>query len=281
MRRMLIRECSKLAFSEAPLICAAISNPRSPLPEQQETRLSLYTMNPSYISWVEALLSNEFYPTAGVPSSTSKYSRNTGPGQQRLCGQSGRLTKDYTPKRRVGSSNIVPGTLSGPTCSASHCQTSLHILTLSHSGGAYVSNLSTCFLTSNLLQDLDPWAVSQGNRRVDITKLEFYGGKVIRDKVRCPDRPYMVAGAAVHPSSETTSVIFCTQGTLHEAAGLVCIEARRPHTARMILNNFHGKPFNSPSEVISNPVDKAVYFTVSTALDRMENSSFMLLDCPC
>ena len=123
--------------------------------------------------------------------------------------------------------------------------------------------MSTCFLTSNLLQDLDPWAVSQGNRRVDITKLEFYGAKVIRDKVRCPDRSYMAAGAAVHPSSETPSVIFCTQGSLHEAAGLVCIEARRPHTARMILNNFHGKPFNSPSEIISNPVDKAVYFTVS------------------
>ncbi len=133
-----------------------------------------------------------------------------------------------------------------------------------YTGGAYVSRMSTCFLTSNLLQDLDPWAVASGHRRVEITKLEFYGAnKVTRDKVRCPERSYMAAGAAVHPSSEQPSIIFCAQGSLHEAAGLVSIEAKRPHKARMILNNFHGKPFNSPCEIVSNPVDNAVYFTVS------------------
>jgi gluconolactonase len=125
--------------------------------------------------------------------------------------------------------------------------------------------MSTCFLTSNLLQDLDPAAVSSGNLRVEMTKLEFDDvNKVTRDKVRCPERSYMAAGAAVHPSSENPSVIFCTQGLLHEAAGLVSIEARPPHKPRMILNNFHGKPFNSPFEIVSNPVDNAVYFTVST-----------------
>jgi gluconolactonase len=133
-----------------------------------------------------------------------------------------------------------------------------------YGGGAYVAPLSTCFLTSNLLQDHDPAAVSSGNRRVEITKLEFYGAsKVTRDKVRCPERSYMAAGAAIHPSSEKPSVIFCTQGQLHQAAGLVSIEARRPHKARMILNNFHGRPFSSPCEIVSNPVDNAVYFTVS------------------
>jgi hypothetical protein len=100
---------------------------------------------------------------------------------------------------------------------------------------------------------------------VEITKLEFLrANKVTRDKVRCPERSYMAAGATVHPSSETPSVILCAQGSLHEAAGLVSIEARRPHKSRTILNNFHGKPFNSPCEVVSNPMDNAVYFTVST-----------------
>jgi len=126
--------------------------------------------------------------------------------------------------------------------------------------------ISTCFLTSDLLQDLDPGAVASGNHRVEITKLEFYGtNKVTRDKVRCPERSYMAAGAAVHPSSENPSVILCAQGLLTEAAGLVSIEAKKPHKPRMILNNFHGKPFNSPFEIVSNPIDNAVYFTVSVS----------------
>ncbi len=130
-----------------------------------------------------------------------------------------------------------------------------------YGGGAYVPRISTCFLTSNLLPDPDPWAVSSGNFKVEITKLEIRDeNKVTRDKVRCPERSYLAAGAAVHPSSETPSIIICTQGSLYDAAGLVSIEAKRPHKARMILNNFHGKPFNSPSEIVSNPVDKAVYF---------------------
>jgi gluconolactonase len=129
--------------------------------------------------------------------------------------------------------------------------------------GAYDSRISMCFLTSNFLRDSDPSAVSSGNRRVEISKLEFYGAnKVARDKVRCPDRSHLMAGVSMHPSSDTPSFILCTQGSLQEAAGLVSIESKRPHKARMILNNFHGKPFNSPCEIASNPIDHAVYFTV-------------------
>ncbi|KAJ9615531.1 ATPase [Cladophialophora chaetospira] len=52
-----------------------------------------------------------------------------------------------------------------------------------YGGGAYVSRISTCFLTSNLLHDSDPGAVSSGNRRVEITKLEYRdANKVARDK---------------------------------------------------------------------------------------------------
>lgn len=130
--------------------------------------------------------------------------------------------------------------------------------------GAYDSRISTCFLTSNLLRDPDPAAVSSRNRRVEISKLEFFGAnKAARDKVRCPERSHLMAGVAVHPSSETPSFILCTQGSLQEAAGLVSIEARRPHQTQMILNNFHGKPFNSPCEIVNNSIDQAVYFTVS------------------
>ncbi len=123
--------------------------------------------------------------------------------------------------------------------------------------------------------------MASANLKVEITKLEFRPTKKpARDKVRCSDRSYMAAGAAVHPTSVNPSIILCTQGSLDEAAGLVSIDARRPHTSRMILNNFLGKPFNSPCEIVSNPVDNAVYFTVSqqlVVLSRFTNSLHRIL----
>ncbi len=71
----------------------------------------------------------------------------------------------------------------------------------------------------------------------------------------------MAAGCALHPHSDSPAVVFCAQGSLKEPAGLVSIEAKRPHKARMILNNFHGRPLNSPCDIVTNHADDSLYFT--------------------
>jgi len=71
----------------------------------------------------------------------------------------------------------------------------------------------------------------------------------------------MPAGCAIHPTSDSPAVIVCAQGTLKEPGGLVKIDVRRPHRATMLLNNFHGRPFNSPCDIAANLVDGCVYFT--------------------
>ena len=134
-----------------------------------------------------------------------------------------------------------------------------------YAGGAWMPRLSTLFLTSNLIRDSDPAAVSSGNRRTEITKLEFYSSsEFTRDKVRCPDRQYMAAGCAVCPPTSSDSgpgIVICAQGTLMSPSGLVYIDARRPHKSRVLLNNFHGRPFNSPCDIVTNSADDCLYFT--------------------
>jgi hypothetical protein len=131
-----------------------------------------------------------------------------------------------------------------------------------YSGGAWIARQSTLFLTSNLIRDHDPAAVSSANRRTEITRLEIRDdGHVVRDKVRCPERSYMAAGCAVHPHSESPAIVFCAQGSLKEPAALISVEAKRPHAIRVLLNNFHGRPLNSPCEIVTNLADSSLFFT--------------------
>jgi len=135
-----------------------------------------------------------------------------------------------------------------------------------YSGGAWIPIESTLFVTSSLMKDSDPAAVSSTNHRTEITELTFSNGpdkdrSVSRDRVRFVDKNYMPAGYAIHPTSDSPAVIVYAQGSLKEPGGLVKIDVRCPHKATMLLNNFHSRPFNSPCDIAANLVDGCVYFT--------------------
>ena len=55
-------------------------------------------------------------------------------------------------------------------------------------------------------------------------------------------------------------LILCAQGSLREPSGLIYMEAKRPHKTSTILNNYHSRPFNSPSDVIVHS-DGSIWFT--------------------
>lgn len=131
-----------------------------------------------------------------------------------------------------------------------------------YSGGAWIPRTSTLFLTSNLLGDHDPGAVSSAGKRTEISKVEFYSpSDFSRDKVRSPDRNYLAAGCAPYPLAESPGVVLCAQGTLRDPAGLVFVDLKRPHKSHMLLNNFQGRPFNSPCDIVTNFLDNCLYFT--------------------
>ena len=145
-----------------------------------------------------------------------------------------------------------------------------------YSGGVWIPSCSTLFMTSSLIHDADPAAITSAHRRTEITKVEYHSpSDMSRDKVRCPERTYMPAGCASYPSSiapplhtsnsshmhQGAGIVIAAQGTLASPAGLVYIDAKRPHKSTMILNNYHGRPFNSPCDIVTNNYDNSLFFT--------------------
>ena len=131
-----------------------------------------------------------------------------------------------------------------------------------YSGGAWLPATWTLFLTWSLIRDVDPSAVAAGGKRTEVSKIEVYSSdEFSRDKVRFPNHSYLVSGCAPYPVSDKQGVVLCVQGTLKEPAGLVFVDAKRPHKSNMILNNYQGRPFNSPCDIAINYLDNCLYFT--------------------
>jgi len=71
----------------------------------------------------------------------------------------------------------------------------------------------------------------------------------------------MAAGVALYPNGENNGIVTCAQGSLKEPAGLVYIDVKRPHKTHMLINNFYGRPFNSPCNLAANLADASLWFT--------------------
>ncbi|MCJ1401835.1 hypothetical protein MMC11_005052 [Xylographa trunciseda] len=126
-----------------------------------------------------------------------------------------------------------------------------------HEAGVFHPKTNTLFITSNLLPDPAPDAVTSANKTIVITRLEFFSPTDFsRDKVRCPERNYMANGG----TNYRDGLILCAQGSLNEPAGLIYMEAKRPHRTCSLLNNYHSRPFNSPNDVVVHS-DGSVWFT--------------------
>ncbi|MCJ1314782.1 hypothetical protein MMC15_000094 [Xylographa vitiligo] len=126
-----------------------------------------------------------------------------------------------------------------------------------HEAGVFHPKSNTLFITSNLLPDPAPDAVTTANKTIVITRLEFFTPTDFsRDKVRCPERNYMANGG----TNYRDGLILCAQGSLNEPAGLIYMEAKRPHRTCSLLNNYHARPFNSPNDVVVHS-DGSVWFT--------------------
>ncbi|MCJ1294349.1 hypothetical protein MMC34_005907 [Xylographa carneopallida] len=127
-----------------------------------------------------------------------------------------------------------------------------------HDAGVFDPRTNTLFVTSNLLPDPAPDAIATAHKTIVTTRLEFFSPTdFARDKVRCPERPHMMAAGG---TNYRDGLILCAQGSLREPAGLVYMEAKRPHRTCSLLNNYHARPFNSPRAAAVHS-DGSVWFT--------------------
>lgn len=118
-----------------------------------------------------------------------------------------------------------------------------------HEAGVYVPETDEVWFTSNILQD-------NGERRVEISRINLSNRQVSHETI--PDIP-MGNGACAYSSG----IVFCEQGTSTTPSQLVWVDPRHPTHSRVLLNNFHGRRFNSLNDVIvlPHPSGDLLWFT--------------------
>ncbi|KAI9891271.1 MAG: hypothetical protein M1814_002961 [Vezdaea aestivalis] len=111
---------------------------------------------------------------------------------------------------------------------------------------------NSLFLTSSLYAD------SSGNQRIQITRVDLcddgsYEAHRIPNGI--PGIPY--PNGAVN---YLNGILFCAQGSTHQLSGLIHMLPHPPYEVKPMLTNFHGRPFNSPNDVVVHS-DGSVWFT--------------------
>lgn len=113
---------------------------------------------------------------------------------------------------------------------------------LAHEAGVYDSSTDSVVFTSNLLRD------EKGSMpRVEVRSVQLgHGQTTLLD---LPDVP-LANGAC--PVGEHHA-LFCAQGDRERSSSLHLVDLRDPTSSRKVLNNFHGRRFNSLNDVIVLP----------------------------
>lgn len=117
-----------------------------------------------------------------------------------------------------------------------------------HEAGVYIPDQDAVFVTSNRL--------GEGHSSTIIVS------KISRDKngtwssEAVPTDLDMGNGGINY----STGIVFCAQGSLNTRGGLVYMDSRPPYATRTLLDNFHGRQFNSLNDVVVH-TNSSIWFT--------------------
>jgi gluconolactonase len=119
---------------------------------------------------------------------------------------------------------------------------------VAHEAGVYIPDQDSVFVTSNRL----------GNGSSSTIKVS----KVSRDKngtwlsEQVPTNLHLGNGGINYGAG----VLFCAQGSIDAPGGLVYMDASPPFATYTLLDNFHGRQFNSLNDVVLH-TDGSIWFT--------------------
>lgn len=117
-----------------------------------------------------------------------------------------------------------------------------------HEAGVFIPSTGDVFVTSNRL------AGPGDGQRVMISKVNIYDDRLEPEEVDCGIP--MANGGVKYKNG----VLFCSQGTNEAPAGLFQVEPQAPYKTTLVIDNFHGRPFNSPNDVVVQS-DSSIWFT--------------------
>ncbi|KAH3948037.1 hypothetical protein HBI56_202500 [Parastagonospora nodorum] len=126
-----------------------------------------------------------------------------------------------------------------------------------YEAGIYSPKHDHVFVTSNQF-DLDTGR-GKIEKVIVISKLSrnLYGEW---SRHQLPRDIRMPSGGVAFNDGTIDGVLFCSQGDLETPAALVLIESDYPFRSRMVLNNYHGRRFNSLKDIAMHS-DGSVWFT--------------------
>lgn len=136
----------------------------------------------------------------------------------------------------------------GAGCSVSVLATRDH--SFAHEAGIHDPYDDTVWFTSNLLGD------NNDSKRVQISRVSLGSGAV--EMIPIPDIALGNGGCWYDHG-----ILFCDQGDLDHASQLVWVNPRDHTDTRVVLNNYHGRAFNSLNDVIvlHHPPGPLIFFT--------------------
>lgn len=119
-----------------------------------------------------------------------------------------------------------------------------------HEAGVYVPFQRALYVTSNRLID------DAGGQRIQITKVTLDSNPCQVEEISTTPYIPMANGGVNYKDG----IAFCSQGTKSEASGIVFMELTPPYHSSYLVQSFHGRPFNSPNDVIVHR-DGSLWFT--------------------
>ncbi|KAK7731394.1 hypothetical protein SLS57_001333 [Botryosphaeria dothidea] len=119
-----------------------------------------------------------------------------------------------------------------------------------HEAGVFIPSTSELFITSNRFYD-------GSGPRIQISKISVKDHPAKPEWEEIHDGKIVMANGGVNYKD---GILFCSQGSLDQPAALYHMSASAPYTSTLILDNFHGRHFNSVNDVVVHS-DGSIWFT--------------------
>ncbi|KAH7093325.1 hypothetical protein FB567DRAFT_557300 [Paraphoma chrysanthemicola] len=132
-----------------------------------------------------------------------------------------------------------------------------------HEAGVFIPEHNALYITSN--QYPHP---STGNSHIHISRVQLppspNSNEVNCSRIEAKSVPMPNGGV-----NYKDGVLFCAQGTIDEPGGIAYMPLKRStnlnldddeHEAELLVSSFHGRPFNSPNDVVVHS-DGSIWFT--------------------
>jgi gluconolactonase len=131
-------------------------------------------------------------------------------------------------------------------------------LPFAYQAGIFDSKADAVYVTSN---QVDPLRGTEKSVVISKLRRSMYGVPWTRHQV--PSNIRMPCGGVAYSDGVLDGVLYCAQGDLQSPAGLVHMESEYPFRMREVVNQYHGRRFNSPKDVAIHS-DGSVWFTDPT-----------------